>query len=222
MSRMLALSVVSVVFLACVVKSETDETTPENDPPEEEFAVAEVDLHCERPTTDCNAIHDFEMKVIGDTTNSCRITPDTDAGAAPDTSKVSLLLDNSADDTHRIGVSFDGYKGSGTYQLDTPNIRHVWVNRGMELASWEGTSCTDGAWTGPPAGSSPAVSAPDPSCGSGACQVEVVEDDPSATPRRVTFKVRCESMCINNGDTVCTDSSGSGPIEFAYTADCGN
>lgn len=219
MSRLLALVVAPIVLLACVADSESDETTA----PDEQAAVAEVDLHCERSVTDCNAIHDFDMHVMGDTTNSCRITPDTEPAAAPNTSKVSVLLDNSADTTQRVGFSFDGYTGSGTYQLDEPNIRHAWVQMGMDLPSWAGPSCTEGSWTGPAMGSTPAVSAPDPSCGAGPCEVEAVEDDPTATPRRVTFTVRCETMCVNNGDTVCVAAAGgSQPIEFSYTATCTN
>jgi hypothetical protein len=182
--------------------------------------VAYADLACSRPVHDCNALTPFEMHVVGNQTNLCRITPDLDPEAAPNTSKVSVQIGNANDATQLIAFAFDGYRGSGSYALDHPNDRHVSVSQGQQQPAWDGPSCGQGAWTGTASRQTPSVGAPD-TCGADACSITVTDADPTATPRRVTFAISCAAMCINGGDTTCRAMHGP-TIDLEYTAECTN
>jgi hypothetical protein len=190
--------------------------TPPNIP-----GVAYIDMRCEPKKVDCNG-YPFGLHVVGDDLDTCRITPDA---AKPGTEKVSVQIDNKTDPSVGILVSFDGYTGTGRYQLDDKHDRHVEVAKSLTVPSWEqpdGTTCyRGGSWTGPPTTSTHSVDAPVGTCG--ACEVQVTERNPGVSPRVIELHVTCESMCVNNDDVVCrAPSPGPSFIEFDYTAECTN
>jgi hypothetical protein len=178
--------------------------------------VAYINVHCEPKVVDCNG-QPFDMHVVGDRLDSCRITPDT---AAPGTSKVSIQIKNKTDSSQSILVSFDGYTGTGRYQLDDANRRRTSVSQSLSLPTWgpENATCTNGSWSSPPATATHQVGAPDPSCGAGRCEATVTERDPSASPRKLEVHVTCSELCVNNDDVVCR-ASGGNFVEYDFVAD---
>jgi hypothetical protein len=181
--------------------------------------VASIGLSCKPEKVDCNG-YPFEMQIVGDEQKGCRVTPDANA---PGTEKVSVQITNKTDPSVNILLSFDGYNGSGRYPLDHVNDRHVWVAKGLSVPSWgpEDATCTSGSWSYEPTQSTHRAGAPDPSCGADACQVQVMERDPTASPRKLELHVSCDTMCVNNDDVTCTSTRGQ-YIEFDFNAECTN
>jgi hypothetical protein len=177
--------------------------------------VSYINLSCQPATVDCNG-QPFEMHVIGDKPGGCRITQ---AGG------VSIQINNKTDPSQYVTISLDGYQGSGRYMLDDPQSRKLSISQSLSLKSWgpENATCTNGSWGHDPVVTGThVVSAPDPSCGATQCQVQIDEDDPTASPRKIKGHVSCSETCVNNDNVVC-HSIGGGSIEFDFVAnDCTN
>lgn len=177
--------------------------------------VSYLNMSCQPAAVNCNG-QPFEMHVIGDKLNLCRITP----GGG-----VTIQIGNKTDSSQNITISFDGYNGVGTYHLDDAQARKLSISQSLSLKSWgpPDASCSNGSWDyEPTVASTHSVSAPDPSCGATQCDVVIGEDDATAGPRRIKGRVTCQETCVNNDDVVC-HAIGGGPIVFDFVAnDCTN
>jgi len=179
--------------------------------------VAYINLTCNPAAIDCNG-QPFTMSIAGDRDDYCRI--DLAQG------KLVVQKRNAHDPSQTISLRFDGYAVAATqrYALDDGSRRSVWLTEGLSLPTWTGPSCYNGSWSGAPSKHTVAVSAPDPSCGSPACSVQVADADPTgAFPRPLRFHVSCDSMCVSNDTDVCHArgvGGKAGSIEFDLTAVC--
>ena len=53
--------------------------------------------------------------------------------------------------------------------------------------------------------------------------MQIVERDPTASPRKLEVNVQCDTMCVNNDDVVCHASGGNSYIDFSFVAaECTN
>jgi hypothetical protein len=149
-----------------------------------------------------------EMSITGDRISDCRFNA---AG------NVAVTFLSAVDASDRISINFKGYGGPGRY--GAANELAIAISDSVRTPSWQGASCEDGAFTGPAHDAGQSAGAPD-TCGSpDACQVEVIDADPSAPfPRELKFVVSCTDLCVNGTTIVCTEAGG--PVEFSVSGMC--